>query len=51
MRHLLWALVLVVLVAASAGAQGETRGTISGTVRDSEGVIPGATVKVINGHH
>jgi hypothetical protein len=31
----------------SAAAQ-ETRGKISGTVRDSSGVIPGASVKVTN---
>src|SRR5688572_20631386 len=48
MRSLAWALLLLVSTAVSAGAQGETRGNISGTVRDAEGVVPGATVKVIN---
>jgi hypothetical protein len=33
--------------AASVGAQ-ETRGTISGTVRDADGVLPGANVKITN---
>src|SRR5688572_29653720 len=48
MRCLAWALLLLVSAAVSASAQGETRGSISGTVRDAEGVVPGATVKVIN---
>ena len=48
MRSLVWALLLLVSSAVSAGAQGETRGNISGTVRDAEGIVPGATVKVIN---
>jgi hypothetical protein len=42
------AVVLLFLVAAiPAGAQ-ETRGTISGTVHDAQGVIPGAPVKIVN---
>ena len=36
-----------VLIAGSAAAQ-ETRGTISGTVRDKDGVLPGASVTIIN---
>ena len=48
-RVLAGAVLLSLLVAGSAGAQGETRGNISGTVRDNEGIVPGATVKVING--
>ena len=43
----LFAAMLLVLTAVSAHAQ-ETRGTIAGTVRDAQGVIPGATVKVTN---
>jgi hypothetical protein len=45
MRTWLWALILSLVVALPAGAQ-ETRGNISGTVKDSTGVIPGATVKI-----
>src|SRR5687767_15592006 len=48
MRSLAWALLLLVSTAASAGAQGETRGNISGTVRDAQGVVPGASVRIIN---
>src|SRR6187200_2376581 len=48
MRSLAWALLMSLAVVGSAAAQGETRGNISGTVRDSEGIVPGATVKVIN---
>jgi len=40
-------LVLSLLVGIPAFAQ-ETRSTISGTVRDAQGVIPGASVKVVN---
>jgi hypothetical protein len=47
-RTLAWWLLLSFLVAGSAGAQGDTRGNISGTVRDNEGIVPGATVKVVN---
>src|SRR6188474_917687 len=39
--------LLVLLMAGSAAAQ-ETRGTISGTVRDKDGVLPGANVKITN---
>jgi hypothetical protein len=39
--------LLALLVAGSAAAQ-ETRGTISGTVRDKDGVLPGANVKITN---
>jgi hypothetical protein len=34
-------------MAIPVGAQ-ETRGTISGTVRDKDGVLPGAAVKITN---
>jgi hypothetical protein len=46
MRTIL-AIVLLSLLAIPAVAQ-ETRSTISGTVRDDQGVIPGASVKVTN---
>lgn len=39
--------LLLLLSGMPAGAQ-ETRGTISGTVRDDQGVVPGATIKVTN---
>src|SRR4029079_6194032 len=39
--------LLVFLVTAVVSAQ-ETRGNISGTVRDKDGVIPGAAVKITN---
>ena len=40
-------LVVALLAPASARAQ-ETRGNINGTVQDSSGVIPGATITVTN---
>src|SRR5688572_10848243 len=46
MRTIL-AVGFLLLVSIPAVAQ-ETRSTISGTVRDEQGVIPGASVKVIN---
>src|SRR5918993_590045 len=39
--------LLMWLTAIPVGAQ-ETRGTISGTVRDNDGVLPGAAVKITN---
>jgi hypothetical protein len=39
--------LVALLVAGSAAAQ-ETRGTISGTVRDKDGVLPGANVTITN---
>ncbi len=36
---------LVAALAVPASAQ-ETRGNISGTVKDAQGVVPGATVKI-----
>ena len=47
MRPSLWVFLLSVLLPVAAAAQ-ETRGTISGTVRDSQGVIPGAAVTISN---
>jgi hypothetical protein len=36
-------MLIMTLITGSAAAQ-ETRGTISGTVRDRDGVLPGANV-------
>jgi hypothetical protein len=47
MRRAVWLFVLGVLVPCAVAAQ-ETRGNISGTVRDSQGVIPGAAVAITN---
>lgn len=47
MRKLVSVLILCVLTVTAAGAQ-ETRGTISGTVNDAQGVVPGATVRITN---
>jgi hypothetical protein len=47
MRKILWAVVLSLVTALPIAAQ-ETRGNISGTVKDSTGVIPGATVLIVN---
>src|SRR4051812_28233331 len=40
-------MICALLIACSAAAQ-ETRGSISGTVRDKDGVLPGARVKITN---
>ena len=47
MRRAVWLFILGVLLPGIAVAQ-ETRGNISGTVRDSQGVIPGAAVTITN---
>ena len=47
MRRALRLVFLAVLLPLAASAQ-EVRGNISGTVRDSEGVVPGASVKIRN---
>ena len=47
MRRALWLFLLGVLLPVAAIAQ-ETRGNISGTVRDEQGVVPGAAVKITN---
>src|SRR5687768_18564220 len=39
--------LVALLIAGSAAAQ-ETRGTISGTVRDNDGVLPGSNVTITN---
>src|SRR5207248_8942498 len=44
----LWTLGVVLMIAGAHAVAQETRGTITGTVHDAQGVIPGATVKVIN---
>ena len=45
MRTCGWALLLSSVLALPANAQ-ETRGNISGTVKDAQGVVPGATVTI-----
>ena len=47
MRRLVWLGLLLAVLPLTAAAQ-ETRGNISGTVRDSGGVVPGASVRVRN---
>jgi Carboxypeptidase regulatory-like domain/TonB dependent receptor-like, beta-barrel len=47
MRKLLSVLIVCVLGVVAAAAQ-ETRGNISGTVQDAQGVVPGATVRITN---
>jgi hypothetical protein len=47
MRTRLWVIGALLLSAMPVAAQ-ETRGNISGTVSDSSGVVPGATVTVTN---
>src|SRR5688500_19611697 len=47
MRELVSILTLCVLLIVAVAAQ-ETRGTISGTVNDAQGVVPGATVRITN---
>jgi hypothetical protein len=47
MRNLLSVLSFSLLLAGAAAAQ-ETRGNISGSVQDAQGVVPGATVRIIN---
>jgi hypothetical protein len=47
MRRTLWFFILGILLPCAAAAQ-ETRGNISGTVRDEQGVVPGASVKITN---
>ena len=42
----LWSLVVVLSLAVLPVRAQETRGNISGTVKDSTGVIPGATVEI-----
>ncbi|HEY1302969.1 MAG TPA: carboxypeptidase-like regulatory domain-containing protein [Vicinamibacterales bacterium] len=47
MRRTLWLCVLAALLPLGARAQ-ETRGNISGTVRDPQGVVPGASITITN---
>jgi hypothetical protein len=48
MRIRLWALCVVFSLAALPAWAQETRGNINGTVQDSTGVVPGATVRITN---
>ena len=47
MRTCCWALLLSSVLALPAYAQ-ETRGSILGTVRDDQGIVPGASVTITN---
>src|SRR4051812_28216125 len=48
MKTRLWVLVVACSLAALPAWSQETRGNISGTVSDSTGVVPGASVKITN---
>ena len=48
MPRRLWALVVIVLLTAVPARAQETRGNINGIVDDASGVIPGATVRIVN---
>jgi len=48
MRRQLKALLVVAALAAVPVEAQETRGNINGTVQDSSGVVPGATVTITN---
>src|SRR4051812_48075012 len=48
MRRLIWLVLLLLAALPVAAAAQEFRGNISGTVRDSGGVVPGASVRVRN---
>ena len=48
MRNRLWVAALALLLAGYAAHAQETRGSISGTVQDKDGVLPGASVKIVN---
>ena len=47
MQRTAWLLIVAILLPLTAAAQ-ETRGNISGTVRDAQGVVPGAMVRITN---
>ena len=47
MRRMVWLVLFLAALPVAAAAQ-ETRGNISGTVRDAQGVVPGASVTVTN---
>src|SRR6188474_2518779 len=47
MRRLVWLALLLAVLPATAAAQ-ETRGNINGIVEDQSGVVPGASVRIIN---
>ena len=48
MRNRLWVAALALLLTGYAAHAQETRGSISGTVQDNDGVLPGASVKIVN---
>ena len=50
MRRCCWILLLSLVLVVPARAQ-ETRGNISGTVKDAQGVVPGATVTITSTRH
>jgi hypothetical protein len=48
MKKCVWLASLLLMFGIGSAMAQETRGNISGTVRDRDGVIPGATVKITN---
>ena len=48
MQKGIWALLLMCFMAATPASAQETRGNINGTVKDAQGVIPGASVRITN---
>src|SRR6185437_14674178 len=48
MRRTSWVVGILLLCAPVPVLAQDSRGTISGTVRDAQGVIPGASVKITN---
>ncbi len=48
MRKGIWALLLMCSLAAMPAWAQETRGNINGTIKDAQGVIPGANVRITN---
>jgi Carboxypeptidase regulatory-like domain/TonB dependent receptor len=48
MRQGIWALLLICVLAATPASAQETRGNINGTIKDAQGVIPGASVRISN---
>jgi hypothetical protein len=48
MRRTVWLVLLGILLLPMAATAQETRGNISGTVRDAQGVVPGAMVRITN---
>ena len=48
MQRGIWALLLMCFLAAMPAWAQETRGNINGTIKDAQGVIPGASVRITN---